>query len=71
MGKYAEQRSEERNYKVTPEQSEWLQAKFGTGREVIILDLAAEFAKEFNVELHLAETKVGLWIKVKTGKSTL
>tara|TARA_Y100000310_G_scaffold332122_1_gene407100 strand:+ start:595 stop:810 length:216 start_codon:yes stop_codon:yes gene_type:complete len=71
MGKYAEQRNEEKDYSVTPEQAKWLQAKFGTGKAIVILDLAAEFAEEFNVELHLAETKVGLWMKVKTGKSTL
>ena len=68
MGKYATQRDIEGDYSVTPEQSEWIQAKFSAGEIIETLDIAAEFAEEFNIELHLAEIKVGQWVKVKTAK---
>ena len=58
-----------KNLIATDEQNKWLQKKFSSGKLIDTLELAAEFSKKYNIELHLSETIVGQWVKLKTGKA--
>ena len=49
--------------------NKWLEKKFSSGKLIDTLELAAEFSKKCNIELHLSETIVGQWVKLKTGKA--